>query len=155
MRMKGMRCACLRFQQHLYLPQSFRSSFGSRILLPLRHVRNIWSCRLPANLDILLIQRTQRQIQELMLILPPNISLLELFSLLWLRRRLGDFRNQVRCRCLRNSVDQHTEEGCFEDDEEGKGEAVEDAFAVVEPGTLLEGGVIYAGEVGFELVRCC
>lgn len=86
-----------------------------------------------------------------MLILPHDILLHERFRVLRRRRRLRDLGDEVGGRSLGDAVDQDADERDLEECEEGDREAVEDAFAVVEPGPLLRAAVMQAGEVGFEL----
>jgi hypothetical protein len=98
-----------------------------------------------------LIHSIERQVQELMLIIPPDVLLLKLLQFLGRRRRLRDLRNKVSRRRFGDSVDQDAQERDFQEEEESDGEAVEHAAAVVEPEFLLLGGVADAGEVGVEL----
>jgi hypothetical protein len=98
-----------------------------------------------------LIHSIERQVQELMLIIPPDVLLLKLLQFLGRRRRLRDLRNKVSRRRFGDSVDQDAQERDFQEEEESDGEAVEHAAAVVEPEFLLLGGVADAGEVGVQL----
>lgn len=90
-----------------------------------------------------------------MLIVPPDVLLLELLRFLRRWRRLGDLGNEVGRRSLGDAVDKHAQERDFEEEEESDCEAVEHAGAVVEPLFLLLGSVADAGEVGIELGMEC
>lgn len=68
-----------------------------------------------------------------MLIIPPDIFLLELLSLLRRGRRVGDLRDEVGGGSLGDAVDEYAEEGDFQENEECDCEAVEYAGAVGEP----------------------
>lgn len=86
-----------------------------------------------------------------MLVLPLDIPLLELFGIGRWGWGLGDLGNEVGGRGFGDAVDQDTHEGDFDDEEECKCKAVEHALAIVEPCSLLFGGVADAREVWFEL----
>ena len=105
----------------------------------------------PLHLNIQPIQPLQRQVQKLMLVLPPHILLPEPLRLLRRRGWLRDLGDEVGGGGLGDAVEEDAEEGHFEEEEEGEGEAVEDAFAVVEPEALLLWAVVDAREVRFEL----
>lgn len=122
-------------------------------LLP-SHSRIQWITTLPLpHLRIDHIDCVQRQAQELVLVVPPHILLLELFGLLRRRWWLGDLGNEVGGRSFSDAVDQHTQQRHLQEQEEGEGEAIEHTRAVVEPELLLLRGVSHAGKVRVEL-RC-
>ena len=109
---------------------------------------------LPSRLDIQLIKRIQRQIEKLMLVLPPHILLLELLGLrAWLRRRLGDLGDEVGRRRFGYTVDENTKQRDLKDDEESDGETVQHAFPIMKPQLLLLLRVANAAEVRFKLSR--
>jgi len=97
------------------------------------------------------IQFLEWQVQELVLVVPPHILLLELFSLLRLWGWFRDLRNEVCGRSFGDTVDQNTEEGYFEEDEESDSEAVKYSTAIREPGLALSWCVLHPGEVRLEL----
>ena len=107
--------------------------------------------RLPNSVGVICIQISQRQLQELLLVLPGDLALRKLLAVCRRRRRIGDLRNEVRCRRLRYAIDEDPEQWNLEKDVEAGAEAEEDPFAVTEPVVLLLGGEFDAGEVGFEL----
>lgn len=86
-----------------------------------------------------------------MLVIPPDILLLEFLCLLRWWRRVCNLRNEIGCRCFGDAVDEHAQEGDFQEEEESDCEAVEHAGSVVEPEFLLLRSVADAGEVGIEL----
>jgi len=86
-----------------------------------------------------------------MFILPPHRILNELLPVRRRRRRLRDLGDQIRCRRLRDPVDQDAQEWDLEEDVEAEGEAEEEPLTVVEPEAFLFAGVVDAGEVWFEL----
>lgn len=86
-----------------------------------------------------------------MLVIPPDILLLEILQLLRWWWRFGDLGDEVGRRCLSDTVYEHAQERDLEEKEESKCEAVKHTGAVVEPELLLLGSVADAGEVGVEL----
>lgn len=68
-----------------------------------------WLFRLPPGLDVQFVHLVQRQVQELVLVLPSCVFLLPLLCRLarWWRRG-RDLRDQIRRRRLRDPVDEHT-----------------------------------------------
>lgn len=101
--------------------------------------------------DVVCVHVVPRHVQELVLILPAERLLLELLSLRWRGRRVGDFGDKVRCRGFCETVDEHSHERDLDEDVEAQAEAEENASAVFEPQFLLVFVVTDAGEVGFEL----
>lgn len=89
-----------------------------------------------------------------MLVIPPDILLLEFFRFLWRWRRVCDLGDQIRRRSFSDAVDKHSEERDLEEEEESDREAVKYTRAVVEPEFLLLWTVADAGEVGVKLGRC-
>jgi hypothetical protein len=139
--LKTSNCLLLRRTTNLLrkLPPLHISSRLSRACLVVPHSR------------IDLINSIERQAQELVLIIPPDILLLELLQLLRWWRRFRDLGDEIGGRCFGNAVDEHAQKRDFQKEEESDCEAVEYAGAVVEPEFLLLGGVADAGEVGVEL----
>lgn len=86
-----------------------------------------------------------------MLVVPPDVFLLELFRFLWWWRWVGDLGDKVGRRSLSDAVDEHAKERDLKEDEKGNGKAIKHAGAVVEPEFLLLWTVADAGEVRIEL----
>ena len=107
------------------------------LLLQPPHLNRILLPRL--RLRIMRIQIRQRQIQKLMLIPPPDLTLGELLGVCGTGRWVGDLRYQIRRGRFGDAVDQDTEQRDLEEDVEADAEAEEEAFAVVEPEALLRG----------------
>ena len=82
-----------------------------------------------------------------MLVAPFYLALCELLAIRWSRRRVCDLRDQVCCRCLRNTVYQNTEKRDLEEDIETNAKAKQEAFTVMEPRLLLGRSETNAGEV--------
>lgn len=82
--------------------------------------------------DVVRVHVLQRQIQELVLVLPTKRLLLELFSFGRWQRRFSDLGNKIRGRGFCEAVDKDTNEWNLDEDVEADTEAEQD------PGTILE-----------------
>lgn len=102
--------------------------------------------------QIELINVLQWQVQEVMLVLPPDLRLSKFRALVRSRRRVCDLGNEIRGRCFCDTVHEHADEGGFNNDGEGKGKTKQHALAVLEPAALLLGCEWDAAEVGFKLI---
>ena len=69
---------------------------------------------------------------------PLDLARGEFLAISWRRRRIRDLRDQVRRRCLGNTVYQDAEKRDFQKDVKADSKAEEKAFAVTKPGFLLD-----------------
>lgn len=90
--------------------------------------------------DVQRIELVQGKLQELMLVAPVSLCLGKIGPLFRLRWWISDLGNQEGSRSFGNAVDEHTEQGNLEEDEEPNAESKENTFAVVEPDLLLLSG---------------
>lgn len=90
-----------------------------------------------------------------MLVRPSGLALRELLAVCWRRRRIRYFRDQVRSRCLSDTIDENSEQRDLEEDVESHTETEEKTFPITEPTSLLLLGEANACEVRLELrVQC-
>lgn len=73
------------------------------------------------------------KIEEFMLVLPPNRVLLELLSLTWWWRRVGDLGNEICRRRLCETVDEDANQRNLDKDIEAKTETKEHTRTILEP----------------------
>lgn len=97
-----------------------------------------------------LVQIRQREIQELLLVLPLLLTCSKASTLRWRRRRVRHLCDQVRSRSLRDAIDQDTQEWHAKKNVETNTESKEEAFPAAEPLALFLFGKAYTGEVWFE-----
>ena len=102
--------------------------------------------------QIELINVLQWQMQEVMLVLPPHLRLSKFWALVRSWRWVCDLRNEIRGRCLCDTVHEHADEGGLNDDGEGKGKTEEYTLTILEPAALLFRIKGNTAEVGFKLL---
>ena len=93
----------------------------------------------------------QRELQELLLILPRHLALRKVLGVCWWRRWIRNLSDQICGGRFSNAIDQDSQERYLEKDVEADTEAKEHPFPVVEPVFLLLLGELYPREVGFQL----
>lgn len=98
-----------------------------------------------------LVKIVKGQTQEIMFVPPGHLAFREVCTFSGRRRRVGDLSDKVRCRCLGNTIHQHTNVWDAQKNRESEGKAEENTFSIAEPPTLLLGGELNAPKVRFEL----
>jgi hypothetical protein len=101
---------------------------------------------------IVLVHVLPREIQELVLILPAQRLLLELFRFVWWKWWLGDLSDEIGCRGFCETVDEDAYERDLDENVEAKAKTEEYASPVLEPQLLLLLVVAHAREVRLKLL---
>lgn len=95
-----------------------------------------------------------RQIEELVLVLPAERFLLELFGFGRRQRRLGDFGNEVCSRGFSKTVDKDADKWDLDKDVKTQAKPKKDPGSVSEPKFLLFRGITDTAKVRLELTAC-